>query len=88
MFINSGRLSQRIEISRFRVRINSRLCDKLDQRRTAVDRQNLLLDRSRETPGRTYERVQRFPGECRRESVRRKRLRETFRPAYQIRAVS
>ena len=67
MFINSGRLSQRIEISRFRVRINSRLCDKLDQRRTAVDRQNLLLDRSRETPGRTYERLQRFPGECRRD---------------------
>ena len=45
--------------------INDRLCDKLDQRRTALDRQNLLLDRSRETPGRTYERVQRFPGDCR-----------------------
>ena len=42
-----SRLSQRIEISRFRVRINNRLCDKLDQRRTAVDRQNLLLNRSR-----------------------------------------
>jgi hypothetical protein len=58
-------LSQRIEISRFRVRINDRLCDKLDQRRTALDRQNLLLDRSLETPGRTYERVQRSPGDCR-----------------------
>src|ERR1700732_4902170 len=48
-----------------------RLCDKLDQRRTALDRQNLLLDRIRETPGRTYERVQRFPGECRRDQAER-----------------
>ena len=65
------RIPQSLEILRFRVRINNRLCGKFDQRRTALDRQNLLLDRSRETPGRTYERVQRFPGECRRDQAER-----------------
>src|SRR5260370_22385076 len=52
------RLPQRLEIGRFRVGINDRLCDKLDQRRIAAGRRELLLDRHRETNGRIYERIQ------------------------------